>query len=160
MSWHGTKEKLLVVGIGNEYRRDDAVGLVVARQLEQRLRDCAEVIEQSGEGTSLIEAWRGAASVVIIDAVNSDAAPGTIHRFEAHSDELPRSFFHCSTHAFSLAAAIELARTLGELPPHLVVYGIEAKNFTAGIGLAPEVEKAAQQLVEQIVAGASSENET
>ncbi len=146
------KEKTLIIGIGNDYRSDDAVGLTIARRLRRRLKATAKVIEQSGEGASLIEAWRGAVSVVVIDAVMSGAAPGTIHCFEAHSQKLPKIFFHCSTHAFSLAEAIELTRALGELPPRLVVYGIEAKNLAAGVGLSAEVEEAACQLEERMLA--------
>jgi hydrogenase maturation protease len=96
----------------------------------------------------LIEAWRGAGSVIVIDAVTSGAEPGTIHRFEANTETLPKSLFRYSTHAFSLAEAIELARALGELPSRLVVYGIEANDFTAGVGLSSAVDEAARQLEE------------
>ena len=63
-------DKLVVIGIGNEYRRDDGAGLVVAR----RIRAAApglRVREESGEGAALIEAWRGAEIVVLCDAVHS-----------------------------------------------------------------------------------------
>jgi hydrogenase maturation protease len=142
------EEKTLIIGIGNEYRSDDGVGLVVARRLRPRVGDAFAVIEQTGEGASLIEAWRGAGSVIVIDAVTSGAEPGTIHRFEANTETLPKSLFRYSTHAFSLAEAIELARALGELPSRLVVYGIEANDFTAGVGLSSAVDEAARQLEE------------
>jgi hydrogenase maturation protease len=142
----------LIIGIGNEYRGDDAVGLIVARQLKERLVDSAIVIEQSGDGAALMEAWRGAETVIIIDAVMSGAALGTIHRFDASAQPLQKDAFRCSTHAFGVAEAIELARTLGNFPQHLVVYGIEGKNFAAGVGLSAEVEKAAGEIVRQALA--------
>lgn len=144
------EEKALIIGIGNEYRSDDGVGLVVARRLRRRAGEAFAVIEQTGEGASLIEAWRGAGSIIVVDAVLSGAEPGTIHRFEANTQTVPKSFFRYSTHAFSLAEAIELARVLGELPPRLVVYGIEGNNFSAGVGLSPAVDEAARQLEEQL----------
>jgi hydrogenase maturation protease len=61
-----------------------------------------------------------------------------------------RADFHYSTHAFSVAEAVELARALGELPPKLVLYGIEGKNFDCGIGLSSEVEKATEEIVRRI----------
>lgn len=140
------QEKTLIIGVGNEYRSDDGAGLVVARRLRRRVGDDFVVVEQTGEGASLIETWRGASSVIVIDAVTSGAEPGTIHRFEANIQSLPKSFFRYSTHAFSLAEAIEVARALGELPARFVVYGIEALNFTAGVGLSEAVEKAARRL--------------
>ena len=137
----------LIIGIGNEYRGDDAVGLIVARRLNERLADSVKVIEQSGDGAALMAAWRGAETVIIFDAVMSGAAAGTIHRFDVSAQPLPKSGFRCSTHAFGVAEAIELARALGELPRSLMVYGIEGKNFAAGVGLSPEVERAVGEVV-------------
>ncbi len=132
----------LIIGIGNEYRGDDAVGLIVARRLKEHLGDSVTVLEQSGDGATLMEVWRGAETVIIIDAVMSGAAPGTIHRFDASAQPIPKDAFRCSTHAFGASEAIELSRALGELPQSLVIYGIEGKNFAAGVGLSSEVEKA------------------
>jgi hydrogenase maturation protease len=137
----------LIIGIGNEYRRDDAAGLIVARQLKERLADSAIVIEQSGDGAALMEAWRSAETVIIIDAVMSGADPGTIHLLDAKTQPLPKDAFRCSTHAFGVAEAIELSRAMGELPGSLVVYGVEGKNFAAGVGLSPEVERAVGEVV-------------
>jgi hydrogenase maturation protease len=153
----------LIIGIGNEYRGDDAVGLIVARRLKERLAGSAIVIEQSGDGAALMEAWRGAETVIIIDAAMSGAAPGTIHLLDANTQPIPKSYFRCSTHAFSVAEAIELARALGNFPQRLVVYGIEGKNFAAGVGLSAEVEKAAGETVRQALATiqhADSRNQT
>jgi hydrogenase maturation protease len=142
----------LIIGIGNEYRGDDAVGLIVARRLKGRLADSVKVLEQTGDGAALMDAWRGAETVIVIDAVASGAAPGVIHRFDANTRPIPKTAFRCSTHAFGVAEAIELSRALGEIPRSLVVYGIEGKNFAAGVGLSPEVEKGACEAVRQVFA--------
>jgi hydrogenase maturation protease len=140
----------LVIGIGNEYRHDDTVGLIVARRLREKNLDGVKVLELSGEGAALIEAWRDAETVILVDAVHSGAAPGTIFRFAARQQSIPTTFFHYSTHAFSVAEAIELARTLNQLPSRLIVYGIEGKDFAAGEGTSPEVEQAASRVVDSI----------
>jgi hydrogenase maturation protease len=142
--------RLLIIGVGNAYRRDDAVGLVVARRLRRQVPRSVAVIEASGEGTALIEAWKAADSVIIIDAVHTGAAPGTIHKLDAHSQPIPSHFFHYSTHAFSVAEAIELARALQQLPPSLWIYGIEGSDFAAGQGLSLEVQRAAREVVKLI----------
>lgn len=139
-----------VIGIGNPYRRDDAVGLVVARRLREKNLDGVKVLEMSGEGAALIEAWQGAERVIVIDAVCSGAAPGTIFRFVANQQAIPTEFFRYSTHHFGLAEAIELARALGRLPKELIVYGIEGKDFAGGEGVSPEVEQAASRVVDSI----------
>ena len=139
--------QILVIGLGNDYRGDDAVGRVVTRRLKAIGADNVRVVEESGEGAALIEAWKGADFVIAIDAAYSGGAPGSIHRFDAESQPIPSSFFHYSTHAFSIAEAVELARALNQLPAKLVVYGIEGKTFDAGAGLSLEVEGAAAELV-------------
>jgi hydrogenase maturation protease len=143
---------VLVIGIGNLYRRDDGVGIVIARALQAENRGGIRIIEHSGEGAALIEAWRGAARVIIIDAVQSGAKPGAIHRLEAHAQAVPTQLFRCSTHAFSLAEAIELARALGQLPPRVIVYGIEGRDFEAGEGLSHEVNAAADEVRRRVLA--------
>jgi hydrogenase maturation protease len=70
--------RILVIGVGNEYRRDDAVGLIVARRLRELSPRNVTVIEESGEGTNLMESWTGADMVILIDAASSGARPGTI----------------------------------------------------------------------------------
>jgi len=141
----------LIIGLGNQYRRDDAVGLTVARRLKEAAPAHVRVLEESGESTALMDSWQGADTVILIDAVHSGAKPGSLHRLDAHRQPIPTRFFHYSTHAFGAAEAIELARALGQLPPRLIVYGIEGKTFEAGLGLSPEVEKAAQEVVERVL---------
>jgi hydrogenase maturation protease len=141
----------LLIGIGNDYRSDDAVGLIVARRVREKTLDRVIVHEAGGEGAALMEAWKGAQTVILTDAVCSGAAAGTIHRIEAHRQPLPDNLFHCSTHAFSVTEAIEVARALNRLPSRLIVYGIEGRNFAAGVGLSPAVNRAVQRVVECVL---------
>lgn len=142
--------KTLVIGVGNAFRGDDGLGLVVARQLRTLSLDGVDVLEQSGEGTTLMEAWGDATQVIVVDAVSSGSEPGTIYRFEAVDQPLPAIFSRSSTHDFGLAEAIELARRLDRLPAELVVYGVEGKAFEPGAGLSPEIETAAAILIQRI----------
>jgi hydrogenase maturation protease len=145
-----SQPKILVLGLGNEYRCDDAVGLVVARRISSLSLKNTTVTEESGEGVNLMEAWRGADAVIIVDAISSGSEPGTIHRFVADSQRIPSKFFHYSSHAFGVAEAIELARSLNQLPPHLIVYGIEGSRFDAGVGLSSEVARAVEEVVNRV----------
>lgn len=147
-----SQPSVLVLGIGNEYRGDDGTGRVVARKLLDAELPSVTVREASGEGATLMEAWTGVQSVIIVDAVESGAPPGRVHRFDAQVHSMPSRFFHYSTHAFSLAEAIELARALQKLPPRLIVFGIEGKSFAAGVGLSPEVSGVVKEVVARVCA--------
>jgi hydrogenase maturation protease len=142
-----SKPRLRVVGFGNRWRRDDAVGLEVAARLRAELPDDVEVLEREGEPTGLISDWGSDDQVWLVDAVSSGAPPGTVHRIDASERELPAEIFRASTHHLGVPEAVELARALGRLPARLVVYGIEGKDFDAGRGVVPDVTAGADRVV-------------
>ncbi len=141
----------LVIGLGSDLRGDDGVGLVIARKLHDQVPPGIEVIEHLGDGLSLIPAWHGWESVIIVDAAKSGAAPGTIHRFDALSAPLQTQLSNTTSHAFGLAEAIELAQQLDQLPESLVIYGIEGKSFDLGTKLSAEVEQSAEEVVRRLL---------
>ncbi len=141
---------ILLIGIGNEYRSDDGAGLAAIRALKARELPDALVIASPSDGAELMELWKSAAKVILIDAVSSAGVPGSVYRFDAHAQPIPACVSFLSTHTFGLAEAIELARALHLLPRYLVVYAIEGRNFAIGTGLSREVAKAVQEVVEQV----------
>ena len=142
---------ILLIGIGNEYRSDDGAGLAVCRELKIKKLPGAQVIECGCDGAVLMEIWKDAKRVILIDAVSSGVRPGAIYRFDVHTEQIPLSISFQSTHAFGVAEAIGLARVLEQLPPYLIIYAIEGKNYSNGKGLSQEVEKGVQQIVELVM---------
>jgi hydrogenase maturation protease len=143
--------RILVIGVGNEYRSDDAVGLVVARRLKRLSLGNVTVIEASGQGTDLMESWKEADTVIIVDAASSGAKPGTIHRIDARVQLIPRGLLRYSTHAFSVGEAVELARAMNLLPPRMVVYGIEGERFDEGTMLSRAVQGSLDAVVDLVL---------
>lgn len=141
----------MVIGVGNLFRSDDAVGLVVAERLKTR-RDSLMVVTHSGDLFGLRDAWRGADVVVLVDAFSSPEAPGTIRRFDVQDMPLPSGEFRGSTHAFGIADVVALARSTGALPPRLIVYGVVGRCFDYGDELSEPVARAIDGLVERILA--------
>jgi len=129
--------RTVVIGVGNALRGDDAAGLNVARLLSKR--GITNVHESSGETFSLMELWSNADTVLLADAAQSGAKPGEVSRFDVSTQPLPTEFLHCSTHAFGVAEAVELARSMETLPPRVIIFGIEGVSFEHGDELTPEV---------------------
>jgi hydrogenase maturation protease len=139
----------MVVGVGNEFRHDDAAGLIAAR----RLRDFGIPAEEhQADFATLIERWKDADSLTLIDAIAPGRVPGAIYRLNASASPLDRQIFNTSTHSLGLADAIELSRALATLPPKVVVFGIVARNVAIGVGLSPEVEASLPGLVQEVLA--------
>lgn len=143
--------RTLFIGVGNPFRSDDGVGRAVLRFLRPEIPVSVTLLEETGDGAELLEAWKGADRVILVDAVQSGAPPGTIHRFDARAEKLPAWFSRSSTHAFGVAEAIELARAMQDLPPHLVVYGVAGLDFSAGTELSPEVAQIVPQVARLIL---------
>ncbi len=140
---------ILVIGIGNRFRGDDGIGPAVVDSLRADPPP-ATICETSGEATELIETWSDAKLVLIVDCISSGAPPGTIHQIEANSQTLPPQILQASTHSFGLAEAVELGRALGRLPPRLIVYGIEGRDFGHGQTLSEPVASVVETVAERI----------
>jgi hydrogenase maturation protease len=147
---------VLVVGVGNRYRRDDRAGLAAAARLGEAARVPVTLLDDLGDGTALLDVWRGSSTVILVDAMRSGAAAGTIRRLDAGTGDRAADVAAMlgaglalggSTHGLGVAEAVALARTLHRLPHRLVIIGIEGARFDAGTELSPEVERAVDEAV-------------
>lgn len=145
-----TPNGIMVIGVGNRFRGDDAAGLIAADRLRAASLPRVTVSAFLGDAAALIEQWQDAESVVIIDAVVSGAPPGTIHCVAVSEKTLPEDIATTSTHSFGLRQAVELARTLGRLPQQLTVVGIEGASFEPGTGLSAAVSDAMNDAVTKV----------
>ena len=135
--------RVVVIGVGNGMRGDDAVGLEVARRLaDLNGQSGIAVLAHEGEGVTLLELWAGAGAVVLVDSVRSGAAPGTIVRIDACAAPVLVPLQRTSSHATGVAQAIEFARILGRLPATVIVYGIEGAAYSLGSALSEPVRVA------------------
>jgi hydrogenase maturation protease len=139
---------VVVIGVGNDLRADDAAGLEIARRLREE--PGIGVTAYQGEAINLLELWSGADAVVVVDTVRTGAATGTIHRFDATSDPLPLRLQGSSSHSIGVAEAIELARTLGTLPQRVIVYGVEGARFALARELSDEVKRAINPVADAV----------
>lgn len=139
--------RAVVIGVGSPDRGDDAAGPLVARRLQGEPPPGADVLICEDPST-LLHAWEDYDVAVVVDAVASGRDPGTltIRDVGASGGPLPTSAWaetgRGGTHAFGLATAVELARSLHRLPHRVVVVGVEAAQFDHGAPLTPEVEAA------------------
>jgi hydrogenase maturation protease len=138
---------MLIIGLGNPDRGDDAVGILVARRLRER---GLNAIEHTGATLNLLDIWAATDHAIVIDAVVSGGAPGSVHVCDPWRESLNSTTFRASTHEFSLADTIELARALDRLPSWMRIYGIEAMQFDAGSQPSPAVQSAAARLANEI----------
>ena len=131
-----------MIGVGNDFRRDDGAGPAVVARLRDLAPDGVRFVITDGEPTRLIDAWAGAALAVVVDAVRAaPPLPGTVHRFVVDGPGA-RTGWPASSHGFGFDDAIRLAVALDRMPARLIVHAIEAADLTQGPGLTPPVAAA------------------
>jgi hydrogenase maturation protease len=145
-------DEVVVVGVGNPDRGDDAAGPAVVAALWDRVPPGVRLTTTVGSDPSTFwDLWEGASHVVLVDAMVSGRPPGTIARFDVSRDPLPGTVRLVSTHALGAPAAIELARALGRLPSRVLVYGIEGGSFAGGAVMSDEVTRAVSELADGLL---------
>jgi hydrogenase maturation protease len=141
---------IAVLGYGNSQRAEDGVGPAVVRRLAGRLAAGVELRELASDALALLAACEEFESVILVDAVVSGAAPGTVHCWEADQLPVADSIRLSSSHGLGLRDTIELGRRLGLLPRRLAVVGVEAGDFDVGAGIRSEVSDGIQQAAETV----------
>lgn len=139
----------LIIGIGQPWRGDDAAGLDALALLDGAGPwDCRP---HHGEGLGLIALWESRPLVIIIDAAESGAPPGTLHRIEVtEADTMANGLFRASSHAFGVHEAIETARALGNLPNRLIMHAVEGRAWDLGAPLSDPVAAALPALADAV----------
>ncbi|WP_101949509.1 hydrogenase maturation protease [Mycobacterium sp. 3519A] len=134
---------MLVAGIGNIFLGDDGFGPEVMRHVPHRLAGPrVELVDYGIKGMHLAyDLIDGCEALILIDAIPSRGAPGTIHVFEADHESLTATT-GLDAHAMDPGAVFASLNALGGTPPYTVVIGCEAANVDEGIGLSDEVAAA------------------
>jgi hydrogenase maturation protease len=88
----------------------------------------------------------GYEALVLVDAIPSRGAPGTVHVFEADHESLSATA-GLDAHAMDPGAVFASLKALGGSPPYTVVIGCEAANVEEGIGLSDKVMAAVPEAV-------------
>jgi len=123
-----------LVGFGNPFHGDDAIGPVVARRIYECLpeREHIDLLELSTSDFGVMERLIGYQRAVIVDAlVDEQAEVGTVRRIEL-SESCGDG--QISPHTGGFSAALALARKLGLcVPAEIALYGVvirEPQSFS------------------------------
>ncbi|WP_094292110.1 hydrogenase maturation protease [Mycobacterium neumannii] len=151
---------MLVAGLGNIFLGDDGFGPEVMRRVPPDLAGPHVAVRDYGIGGMHLayDLLDGCDALVLVDAIPSRGAPGTLHVFEADLTDA-RAETGLDAHAMDPAAVFASLNALGGTPPFTVVIGCEVDRVDEGIGLSDAVAAAvpeAVQVIGEVVAGLSA----
>lgn len=143
-----TGHRTVVVGVGSPLMADDGVGVAAVERLSRTVGEVAGVAFLDGGtwGMQLLPAIEEAERLLVLDAIHSGAAPGTVVRLS--KEELPRLLYHkVSPHQIDLREVFALAELRGTFPQEAVALGVEPESIELHEGLSPTVEEALPRLL-------------
>ncbi len=149
VGYEPAQERVLVACVGNVLRGDDGFGPAVAERLEGRLPGGAELIETGIGGVALLqELLAGCSGLVLIDAVERGAEPGTVFVLEPQVSEgahVP------DVHLANPDRVLSMAKTMGALPDRVLIVGCQVGEVDEfGGALSPAVERAIEGAAERV----------
>ena len=150
MTIRSENQSVIVIGLGNPFRRDDGIGPAFVTAFEPQVQPEVTLVATTRDPTVLMAAWADADLAIVVDAaVRQPSTPGRIHRY---ASGLPTDAPAVgNTHAVGVSEVMQLATVLNRAPRHLVVFAVEAADTSVGYGLSPAVEAAIPKLTESIL---------
>jgi hydrogenase maturation protease len=143
---------VLVLGLGNVVCTDDGAGIAAIHKLirEYELPEGVLAIDGGTLGLSLLPLVDSADQVILVDAVNAEAPPGTLVRIEG--DEVaPAVYERLSPHQIGVADLLAGASLLDRYPERVVILGVVPDSIELGLERTPPVEASIPGLVERVV---------
>jgi hydrogenase maturation protease len=142
---------IVILGIGNLLLSDEGVGVHVANKLmEIDLPEGVSVVEGGTDGFRLINFITEADRLIVIDAVQGGAAPGSIYRFNLDEVKNCPSGFKTSVHQIGILEVINMSGLIGKTPQTTVI-GIEPHSLEMGMELSPTIKEKIPRIIELIL---------
>ncbi|MFE1292766.1 hydrogenase maturation protease [Streptomyces sp. NPDC058751] len=144
--------RVVVIGVGNPLRGDDGIGPAAVEALRGRVPADTVLAVSDGEPGRLLDLWRGADTVVVVEALRTrPARPGALHTLTL-AEAVGHHRGTASTHGFGLGDCLALAEALDLLPPRLVVHAVEVADVELGTRLSEAVRSALPALTDRAAA--------
>jgi hydrogenase maturation protease len=145
-------EPIVVIGLGNPLLGDEGIGNRLVAELASLSERYPEVefLDLGTSGMAVLHALAGRRKAILLDCAFLGEPPGTLRRFtpdEVRSSKSVRGF---TMHEGDLLQFLELARSLGDTPEEIVIFGIEPETVAPGMGLSETLEAKVGEYVEAV----------
>lgn len=143
---------LVVLGLGNVLCGDDGLGVAVVRAIGERfdVPESVHLLDGGTLGLALLGWLAGAEDVLLVDAIRSDAAPGT--RVHLGGDDVaPAVRERLSVHQIGVADLLDGLRLLDAWPARMELIGLVPERLELGLGRSPAVERSLPALRDAVV---------
>jgi len=140
--------RTVVLGLGNPLMGDDGLGLAALERLREQWEiPGVELVDGGTWGMNLLPLVEESTNLILLDAIRSGDAPGTLVEWER--DRLPRYLsLKLSPHQIDLREVLALAEWRDTMPEEVVAIGLAPRDVVMTTALSPEVEAGLERMVE------------
>jgi len=151
--------RVVVIGVGNTILSDDGVGVHAARLLQSdpRVPAGVTIVDGGTIGLELVPYACDASHVLLLDAIDSGQAAGTLARMTG--DGLLATKKGWSAHQLGVADLVAALALVSTQPQDVIVLGVQPANTDWGTVLSAPVEAALVPLVDAALAQLQNWNE-
>jgi hydrogenase maturation protease len=142
----------VVIGLGNVILSDDGVGVHAVRRLRERpaIAEDVVLIEGGTAGLLLLPSLADARRAILVDAIDTGAAPGTLTRLDG-KEWMSGFSIRMTPHDVALEDLLSAAQLTDAWPEKLVLLGVQPASIALGIELTPPVADAVHTLIDAVV---------
>ncbi len=143
---------VLVLGLGNVLLGDDGLGAAAIARVERRYRIPPGVrLEDGGTlGLSLLGLLAESERVILVDAVRTGSAPGTLVRIDGE-EVMDAVRDRLSPHQVGVADLLDAARLIDCYPTTVTLLGLAPESIDLRVTRSDAVDASLDELVEAIV---------
>ncbi|TGE34144.1 HyaD/HybD family hydrogenase maturation endopeptidase [Desulfosporosinus sp. Sb-LF] len=143
--------RIMVMGVGNILLSDEGLGVRFLDQLAKKsLPESVELLEGGTAGLDLIHLIREVDFLIIVDALNANAEPGTLFRLQPGDLHALSEHREVSFHEIGIIEVLAIANLLDKSPKTLI-FGVQPKSLEWGVDISPEIEAQFPRLTELIL---------
>ena len=152
MQLDGSPVQTLILGVGNLLMSDEGLGVHVIKQLvrDYQLPEQVQVLDGGTLGMDLLYYLEGTENLLLVDAVETGKAPGTMVRLEG--DQVPAFLsIKISPHQLGVPDMLAAAKLKDVYPQRIVLWGVQPELLEIGLDLSPTVASKVKPIIESIL---------
>jgi hydrogenase maturation protease len=142
---------IIVLGVGNTIHSDDGFGVQVLCKLESdpRLPERVTLVDGGTQGLELLAFLHDCSRLLLLDAVDVGATPGTIMRLAG--DELRGLTTGSNVHQLGVADLLNTLPLVSDIEREIVILGVQPASTDWGTELSPDVDAAMGPIVDSAI---------
>ena len=148
-----TNKKIAILGVGNLIIGDEGFGVHTVKYLEDNFvfPDNVVIVDAGTAGIYMSSYLEECDPVFVIDVVDIDAEPGSMHTFNLEDVRAGKISTKMSPHQLGLLEVVEICKLRDAAPSQMEFFCVVPADFEQDLVLSPIVEPRVAQIADILI---------